>query len=725
MDISLLDATYRDDEGYAQIVVGKFTGKKPRLKITQAEFFAWPMEREKLVDFVGQHKEQDVYFSTCLFREKKRGAATATTTNVVYVDADDCKPSTFRVEPSIKVRTSPGKYQCYWVLDRSVRAVDAAQVARKMCKAHADDGCDPSGWITAKLMRVPGTHHGKDPANKHLVKQGAKKDHTYTLEEIDSEYADVEVDPVVHLEGTPMPTDLPDLVGVVERLNEELFDLYQHEPGDADDWSRLRWRLSLDMLRSGFSAPEVFVVVRATKFNKYERDGRPESDLWKEIDKAAATFTQEIGRFVDAEFVESAADEPYVEIEFMSEAERSSVGRTFVDDFEEWVNSRSPLASRKYARFVSFFVLANVYGSYGYIEPQMGPMALNLWGLMLGPSSELKKTTVVSLARTLQNEWDRRLPDNENGFDIGSDFTPEGLNVKLADRDGLVSFISRDEISGFFNEVLHKNYLAGSVERLTSLFDGEVMRTLRASASNSQQQSARVILNFLGLGITEHTAQVLHEGNFQSGFLPRYLWCVDDSPEWTPERETIGQGQTKSVAGEDDAVKDFCAEFGRGRRKWFKGVGQPVPVMLTEEALERINRFALDTKQAIIGTDIERLIEPSRLRLIWAVWKAAALIAMHERSDRIEMSHLLYVIRESEIWFSDLIRMARSVTMSDFELKAYAIYTYIDGLKQPVAPEKVYRKFSNYRKIEVDELTDSLRAQGRLIRSEGGFSTNE
>ena len=722
MDTVVIDAAFGESEGYAQIVVGDFVKNKdgrPRLKIAKQPFFSWPKDREEIEAFVDAHTDRDVYFGTSLFSRKKRSADLATETSVVYVDADECDPSNFLVKPSLIVTTSPGNYQCYWFLDKPASALEVSEVAHKICIYHVDDKCDQSGWITAKLMRVPGTSHRKTKTSYEVTEEASGL--VYSLDEVHDPYRHVETTPKVTVENSPVPEELPDLYDTVNRLSADDFALFQYEPDSSDDWSSLRWKLSLSMMRLGFTAPEIFVVIKNTKFNKYARDNRPDADLWREVKKAEATYQQEVGVCGDEggeAFIIDAPTRP----EFMSLEERMSLPTMFPDEFEDWVHSRSPLASRKYARFVSFMVLSNVFGGYAFIEPQMGPMNLNVWGLMLGPSSELKKTTVVSLARTLQRAWERRLPDDQQGFDIGSDFTPEGLNKTLAERDGLVSFIHRDEISGFFRETLHKSYLAGAVERLTALFDGEVLRTMRAGNNASQTTRATTILNFLGLGIESHTAEVLNTHHFQSGFLPRFLWCVDDAPTWTPDRETIGQGSSGVQSDEDNQIKEFCNRFSKVRHKWDNGVSVRKPIYLTEAALKRLNQYVLDTKYAIQGTDFEAVLEPSRVRMGWAVWKVAALLAMYDNSTQIEVEHLLYAIRESEIWFMDLVRMTEGVTATDHERQMDEIIEWMNSVAQPIQPTRVYRKFAHLRKWEMDEHLAALRAQGRLrFKEEGGY----
>src|SRR5690625_7987559 len=78
----------------------------------------------------------------------------------------------------------------------------------------------------------------------------------------------------------------------------------------------------------------------------------------------------------------------------------------------------------------------------------------------------------------------------EYTVDIGSGFTPEGLNKELAERDGWVSLIHRDEIHGFFREIFTKNYMSGAIERLTELYDGKVQVSIRANKDAGNKRRA-------------------------------------------------------------------------------------------------------------------------------------------------------------------------------------------------------------------------------------------
>src|SRR5690606_35905342 len=119
-----------------------------------SRWFAWPDDRNYMARYLDMRKDEDVWFSAMLFSEKDRHAENATVTQAVYMDADECAPERFRLTPSYSVQTSEGHWQCWWLLDQPYPAADVSEIAHKIAVAHKKHGCDQSGWIPAKMMRV-------------------------------------------------------------------------------------------------------------------------------------------------------------------------------------------------------------------------------------------------------------------------------------------------------------------------------------------------------------------------------------------------------------------------------------------------------------------------------------------------------------------------------------------------------------------------------------------
>lgn len=697
--MTILDYVYGTSEGKFAIIPQDFVWIR---------WFDWPQDREYVEKYIELRSDEDVYFTTTLYNDTERTAEHATVGWAVYADADTCHPDNFRLTPTFSNETSPGKWHCFWVLDEEKSAKELSDLSRLIATAHRDQGCD-AGWIESKILRIPGTTNTKYE-EKYTV-QESSSGITYTADQIREAYSDIVIDTTNYVDAT-MPTELPSVFDAADKIPETLWPLYADIPHEGASWSERLWKFELDLFREGLSREEVFVLAKNAKCNKYERDGRPDSALWTEVLRASVHSTDGVIVNLEPEFKPKA-----VPIVFLSDEEREFVRQNpgFPAEYEAWVKTRSAEAAPTYQRSLAYILLSCVYGEYGYIIPQMGDMDLNLWVLILGDTTKTRKSTSRGLMLTLLHAWEARIGDGKT-IDIGSDFTAEGLNKVLGQRDGMVSLVHRDEVQGFIHQAQQKSYMAGTIQTLTELYDGKVQVSLRSSKDAGQANRAATTFNFLGLGIREEMGKLMTAKDFQSGFLTRFLWSIADNPKWTPESEYVGQRDiTKEKSRTDAKVTEFVQHFTRVRAKFGKSNGAKTPIIMAPEVHARWMQWKMDSARLAQSMENSALIDPARDRMSWSLWKAAALLAIHDLSETIEMRHLLPVLAQAEEWFEHMVRMANTVADSAFQSRLTEIEKFISsGANHTVPKSKLIGKFG--RKVEVDELLDNLYAQGRIIK---------
>ena len=84
-------------------------------------------------------------------------------------------------------------------------------------------------------------------------------------------------------------------------------------------------------------------------------------------------------------------------------------------------------------------------------------MVPNLWGLILGDSTLSRKTTAMRMIMDIIAALD-------SDMILATDGSAEGLLSGLATRPNKTSIFYKDEISGFFDSMNKKDYLAGMSE---------------------------------------------------------------------------------------------------------------------------------------------------------------------------------------------------------------------------------------------------------------------
>lgn len=711
-----LETILGSSAGYATIVTKDAKGVP-----TVQKFFSYPDELEEMAEYAIAHKEEDVYFSPIVYYEQRRIRENAKAVAVIYADADTCNPSNFRLEPSISVETSKDRWHTYWILEASSEPNRVAMLAKQIAYAHREQGCDVSGWNPTKLLRVADTSNLKYDTSQPVT--ATTNGLVYSIEEIEKAYADVVVDKVIEPSNDPMPEATPDVMSVLAKIssNKEVLSLYIDEPTPNADLSKMLWKMEMELFRQGLTAEEVFIVAKHAKCNKYHSPNRPkrfdaDGDLWREVLRARDSF---IVNSSNPEPIEdTGADEETRKVDFLSAEERDYVAstRTFIDDYVDWAQRKTDGAV-EYQIAGAFTILSSAFSDIGCAAPKYGKMGLNLWFMLLGETTRSRKSTSRNLMLRMLTAYEKFVGYQ---IDIGSNATGEALVKHLSGRDKMTSLFHRDEVQGLFREFVTKTYMAAAADQYTELYDGKVPVMLRSTGAQNgvkALQTERAETNFIMylMGITSKVAEILTVDYFRSGFLARFIYVVADAPERSRESEDLAQANEYETIVRDEEMERIIRSVYDSALWWQKKGGVfPRPIFLTDEALSRFNAFKWEMGNFTNGHPNEESIEPSRQRLALSVWKCAVLLALYDRSEKVETHHLAIAIHYAEGWFKNLIRMAGAISASEWQRDVDGLEAAILSKGGRMRYEEAYKKFSNKRKREFDEMVDALRSQARL-----------
>ncbi len=87
----------------------------------------------------------------------------------VFADWDDGLPVRLPLEPTVIVETSPGRAQAWWLIALG-DPMELTTFASIMYRLVADYGADPQAKDAARILRIPGFLHQKNPNRPHLVR---------------------------------------------------------------------------------------------------------------------------------------------------------------------------------------------------------------------------------------------------------------------------------------------------------------------------------------------------------------------------------------------------------------------------------------------------------------------------------------------------------------------------------------------------------------------------
>lgn len=596
------------------------------------EFYNWPTEKQQLANFVDSISEDyNVWFCVSFLDAHSRMKEHCRSNTFVWSDLDAVDLETVKPEPTAVLETSPGRYQGFWRLSgESIPGDLAEDYSRRI--TYSNNG-DKGGWAKNKLLRVPWTTNFKydPPPQVGLVKLETT---TYDPEKFDELVPISEGSAVSASEALVTPPDaaeLPDIENVLYKFkpfDEEFSRLYTIEPDPNADWSRIMWRFINKLLSMGATNEEAFVVVDNAACNKYKRDSRPPGYLWRDILKAAQDHSKYSQLQIQGK---RATDIKMPHLVDFDEFEED----TFIKDYKNWANDATD-APEQYHELGVFMALSSVCSHGLFLETSHVPIIPNLWGLVLGESTLTRKTTAMRLVIDMLNDIDPTLI-------LATDGSAEGLLSGLANRPKRVSIFWKDEVSGLFDSINKKDYLAGLPETLTQLYD--VPPVLTRLLRKETVTITEPYFIFFGGGIRDKVYSLLSDEYVLSGFLPRFL-VVSGENDLSRLRRT-GPPTTISTERKDNIVRSLADIRDR------YSISVPITVMgqtteissrieakLTDDAWQLYGDFESKLTHAGVDNDISMLALPTFTRLSLSLLKMALLVAASRRLPN-DSNHLV------------------------------------------------------------------------------------
>lgn len=610
---------YGTSEGYVCIAYAALIDPRKNFK---QKFYHWPSQKGEMETFLyDMGARNHLWFCVNLLNEPVRKKEMCANQNVVWSDLDTCDPSIVEPAPSIVIVSSPDRYQAIWKLDQIVPTGVAEDYSRRIAYKYNQNGADASGWDLTQLLRVPYSTNFKY-VEKPLVQLRAGESDKLgpaLFEAIDA--VPISGDEIEDIGDVP---DLNNLISVdtifykyQPYLDSSFFELFELEPKESDDWSTRMWKLINLCFEAGMVPDEVFSVAYSARCNKYIRERRPIRFLWLEVLKC-----NKVQRKLD---LVAGTWQPLLMPQLVDPdiCERD----TFIDKYHEWAIAATD-AVEVYHEISAAILLSATLAGYVKLEVNYDTIVPNLWGLILGESTLTRKTTAMKMAVKILQEVD---PD----VVAATDGTAEGLMTKLSERPGKVSLFYKDEVSGFFDGINRKDYLAAMPETLTQLYDCPpiLSRMLRKEQIVVQNP----VFIFFGGGIAERTYGFLSDNLIYSGFLPRFL-VVNGYADLSRLRPT-GPPTMQGVEARERLVNELRDLQDEYRPQGFATIaGQKVPV---EDLMDRPKIDVIPTQSAWEKiAEIERvLIEsvqdhhyadralPTFERMSHSVQKLATLIA--------------------------------------------------------------------------------------------------
>lgn len=224
--------------------------------------------------FLKDHADKQIYFCPHGFSRARRIKPYAVLPKLLWSDLDESDPRTLKYKPTIAIESSPGRFVGLWFTDSEV----TEELNRRMSYAV---GADKSGWDLTQVLRVPGTVNYKYhsmPRVKILWTDGPE----FKMADLNKR--------LPSLEDDTTGVDESDAAAVFKQYEKVMPHWCRREvlngKPTAGKRSEMFWKLGQTLVECGLSTEEVFVLLKASPWNKFAGRRNEDLQLQREIDKA-------------------------------------------------------------------------------------------------------------------------------------------------------------------------------------------------------------------------------------------------------------------------------------------------------------------------------------------------------------------------------------------------------------------------------------------------------
>lgn len=722
-----LTTIFGDQTG--NVCIGLRNGTGPDAPINIFQWFSYPEQIDTMVSYAESKRFEDVYFSPLVYGDTLNEAGkiartpeNSLTTRVIYSDADTAQPSDFRLTPSISVKTSAGRYHCYWMLTEAVSSAEASEIAHRVTTAHKAQGSDSNGWSANKVLRVPqsmNTSHGF-PEQVTVSYTGEM----YDVYDVSGAYDDIDVEIVSPFvmgrvqvnSGISQPEHLPPYAAILQRLPNKISDMATAEPPEGSR-SELRWKLLGRLFAETDLTFDEIVSVgwHAPASRKWsQEDSRGVKGLIAEVAKIQAETIERRGVAVTDLDLESGMDWKSPDLLTAPERAFAKAQTNHITTYVRDAGARVSKQNVPYDTINAWQWLSLITSEHAYIPRKNGPEPLGLYTCTLGETTTGKSQALKSLFM-YTNEWFKDDP----AYNIGGNASASALGRKLLERNNKVSFFNRDEAHGVLKTWVSQDWSTGMMEDLALLYDGKVPPQLRTGNWEDSGKEAKTYFGMHLMGTTEGIIGIMNKDMFKSGFLARFCWAIGEGREITyagmAEEDMTEEGSRHAYDFNAGQVNnEIMANITDAKIAANVGAGGMVPMFIEPDAAERLQQVKWKMAHLYESSPNWDILEPSLVRMGVTIRKIASSLAISQGRPTVSLTDILVGIAQAEEWVDNLLTVSSMIASSDFERGCNAIEDFIRAKNGEVTVAAMFRRFRALEPRVMQMYLESLTHQHRI-----------
>lgn len=417
-----------------------------------------------------------------------------------------------------------------------------------------------------------------------------------------------------------------------------------------------------------------------------------------------------------------------MDLEILTDPERDSIPagppEGFLTEFQKWASMKTdaPEYTLQAAGLVALslacgdnLVLRGIFSD--------DPIYMNIYALIVGPSTTMRKTTVLNYIRGILPR--NQMTDQEYIVFL-DDVSTQALNRALSDggKHQAPTVLNVDEVAGLFETIRKQNsYLSGFEKVVLQAYDHTPIHIARTNGKIDVPEGA--FLSVFAASTPEPLMQVLSSDDVETGLLPRFIVFdardahrgarrslldrLQDDDAWRAKKVELQAFLYDVAKNRADGVPDGMTTFGHPSfPRTTIGYDRDALVRLDAIDAQFHDEVALDTTAwgAIKG------------RAFWHIVKLAGLYAVSRdgRDATVQLPDVLRAALLVETTVSDLARMQQEVGANDLERLVAEV-----GTNLSITPRLSRTGFARKKKLtarELKELQDTLLVRGLIAIEE-------
>jgi hypothetical protein len=320
--------------------------------------------------------------------------------------------------------------------------------------------------------------------------------------------------------------------------------------------------------------------------------------------------------------------------------------------------------------------------------------------MYLGPSTQARKTTVLGIARGVLEEV------LGEAAIINGEGSVQGIQQRLADRDGQAVCFVRDEYSGLMAMMNRPGHLAALPQLMNRGYDGKPLENVRVRKRDAEgnrvddtDRARTPYLTQIAAAAWDAFVERAHLDNVLDGFLARFM-------------VVRGEPRPRPMPRLTPDLRDERARLVELARRFHYRARSLDVIKIDDAALDAGWQLELAWTAEAAEASRPEAAGPALKRLSDSVLKIAALLAIDQTPEDFDPTVTCGLLEAAcqlaAPWKRDALKLIETLGATRFMREREAVFASVDRHPQGITKSDLLRAHRHLRARDFDEILTTL-----------------